>query len=63
MFGSMTVTRTNIYLSDSQLKRMEVLRKKSGGTMAEQVRRAIDLWLDTEEQKLIARYREARKLK
>ena len=52
--------RTNVYLSEAQLKRLEVLRKKSGASMAEQVRRAIDFWLDSEEQKLIARYRETK---
>jgi hypothetical protein len=55
----MTARRTNIYLSDDQLLRMEVLRKTSGGTMAEQVRRAIDLWLDSEEKKLVARHKAA----
>ena len=49
--------RTNIYLTDDQMIRLAVLRKKSGSTMAEQVRRAVDFWLDSEEQKLIARYR------
>jgi len=52
--------RTNIYLTADQMKRLEVLRSKSGSTMAEQVRRAIDFWLDSEEQKLIARYRETK---
>ncbi len=52
--------RTNVYLSEAQLKRLEVLRKKSGASMAEQVRRAVDFWLDSEEQKLIARYRETK---
>ena|ERR1051326_485991 len=49
--------RTNIYLSASQMKRLEVLRKRSGGTMAEQVRRAIDFWLDAEERKIVARHK------
>jgi len=52
--------RTNIYLTADQMKRLEVLRSKSGSTMAEQVRRAIDFWLDSEEQKLVARYKEAK---
>jgi predicted DNA-binding protein len=56
----MEKVRTNIYLSADQMTRLGVLRKKSGLTMAEQVRRAIDFWLDSEEQKLIARYREAK---
>jgi len=52
--------RTNVYLSEAQLKRLEVLRKKSGASMAEQVRRAVDFWLDSEEQKIVARYKEAK---
>ncbi len=56
----MEKVRTNIYLSADQMTRLGVLRKKSGLTMAEQVRRAIDFWLDSEEQKLIARYRETK---
>ena len=43
--------RTNIYLSQEQFKRLAGLRKKSGATMAEQIRRAIDAWLDKEEKK------------
>jgi predicted DNA-binding protein len=43
--------RTNIYLRPDQMKRLEALRKKSGATMAEQIRRAIDAWLDKEEKK------------
>ncbi len=56
----MEKVRTNIYLSADQMKRLEVLRKKSDLTMAEQVRRAVDFWLESEEQKLVARYKEAR---
>jgi hypothetical protein len=55
--------RTNIYLTDDQMKRLEVLRGLSGSTMAEQVRRAVDFWLDSEEQKLIARYRQRQQSK
>ena len=54
----MEKVRTNIYLSADQMTRLGVLRKKSGLTMAEQVRRAIDFWLDSEERKLVARYKE-----
>ncbi len=55
--------RTNIYLTDDQMKRLEILRGFSGSTMAEQVRRAVDFWLDSEEQKLIARYRPTQQTK
>ena len=55
--------RTNIYLTDDQMKRLEILRGFSGSTMAEQVRRAIDFWLDSQEQKLIARYRPTQQTK
>ena len=42
--------RTNIISPPNRLKRLEALRRKSGAPMAEQIRRAIDAWLDREEE-------------
>ena len=57
----MKMHRTNISLSQHQMKRLEVLRKKSGASMAEQIRRAVDTWLDNEERQLVARHKETKK--
>ncbi len=45
------------------MKRLEVLRKQSGASLAEQIRRAVNAWLDSEERLLVARFKEAKKAK
>lgn len=39
------VKRTNIHLPDDQLKRLHALSEKTGATLAELVRRAIEAYL------------------
>ena len=40
--SSMRKRRTNIYLTEEQLKKLEVRKQKTGVPVAEQIRRAID---------------------
>ena len=41
--------RTNIYLTVFQSKKFKALSKKSGYSMAELIRRALDEWLERHE--------------
>jgi predicted DNA-binding protein len=43
--------RTNIYLRPDQVKRLKVISKKTGSSSAELVRRAVDAFLEKEEEK------------
>jgi predicted DNA-binding protein len=38
--------RTNIYLTEIQSKKFKALSKKTGYSMAELIRRALDEWLE-----------------
>lgn len=40
-----TMKRTNIHLSDTQLKQLKALSEKTGAPVAELVRRAVDAYL------------------
>lgn len=40
--------RTNIYLTDSQIDRLAKHSERSGMSVAELVRRAVDIWLGRE---------------
>ena len=37
--------RTNVHLTDSELKQLNILSKKTGLTVAEHIRRAVDEYL------------------
>jgi predicted DNA-binding protein len=43
--------RTNIYLTENQSKKFKALSKKTGYSMAELIRRALDEWLEKQETK------------
>jgi hypothetical protein len=43
--------RTNIYLTEPQMKKFKVISKKMGYPMAELIRRALDEWLGKYEAK------------
>ena len=38
--------RTNIYLTENQSKKFKTISKKTGYSMAELIRRALDEWLE-----------------
>jgi predicted DNA-binding protein len=40
--------RTNIYLTENQMKRLKALSKKKGVSVAELIRRVLDEWLEKE---------------
>jgi predicted DNA-binding protein len=40
--------RTNIYLTENQMKRFKALSKKKGVSVAELIRRVLDQWLEKE---------------
>ncbi|HUU61377.1 MAG TPA: CopG family transcriptional regulator [Acidimicrobiia bacterium] len=44
----MSVTRTQVYLTEEQRRRIDALAEAEGVTMAEIVRRALDAYLDGE---------------
>lgn len=44
----MSATRTQVYLTDDQRQRIDVLAEAEGVTMAEIVRRALDVYLKDE---------------
>jgi len=43
--------RTNIYLTENQSKKFKALSKKTGYSMAELIRRALDEWLEKQRDK------------
>jgi metal-responsive CopG/Arc/MetJ family transcriptional regulator len=43
--------RTNIYLTETQMKKFKAISKKSGYPVAEMIRRALDEWLEKHEKK------------
>ena len=45
------MTRTNIYLTEKQLKKFKAISKKVGLPVAEIIRRAMDEWLEKYEAK------------
>jgi len=45
------MTRTNIYLTEMQLKKFKAISKKAGYPVAEIIRRALDEWLEKYERK------------
>ena len=45
----MSATRTQVYLTTEQRRRIDVLAKAEGVTMAEIIRRALDLYLEDED--------------
>ncbi len=45
------MTRTNIYLTEAQLKKFKAIAKKAGYPIAEIIRRAMDEWLEKYEKK------------
>lgn len=49
MLLSMSATRTQIYLTDEQRRRIDEMAKEMGITMAEVIRRAIDVYLASEQ--------------
>jgi hypothetical protein len=49
--GDKMATRTNIYLSDLQLKKLKSLAKRTDLSLAEHVRRAVDQYLTQLEKK------------
>jgi hypothetical protein len=48
MLCCMPATRTQIYLTEEQRRRLDALAEAEGVTMAEIVRRALDAYLDEE---------------
>jgi len=44
----MSATRTQVYLTDEQRQRIDALAEAEGMTMAEIIRRALDLYLEDE---------------
>src|ERR1700740_765018 len=44
-------TRTNIYLRPDQMKRLKAISKRTGSSAAELIRRAVDAFLEKEEEK------------
>jgi hypothetical protein len=44
----MSVTRTQVYLTDEQRRLIDTLTEAQGVTMAEIIRRALDLYLEAE---------------
>lgn len=44
----MSATRTQVYLTEEQRRRIDQLASSSGVTLAEIVRRALDVYLDAE---------------
>ncbi len=48
----MAATRTQIYLTAEQRERLDALRRRRGGSLAEQVREAVDLYLASEDAEL-----------
>jgi metal-responsive CopG/Arc/MetJ family transcriptional regulator len=45
------MTRTNIYLTEMQMKKFKAISKKAGYPVAEIIRRALDEWLEKYETK------------
>jgi len=45
------MTRTNIYLTEMQMKKFKAIAKKAGYPVAEIIRRALDEWLEKYEGK------------
>jgi hypothetical protein len=45
------MTRTNIYLTETQLKKFKAIAEKAGYPVAEIIRRAMDEWLAKHEKK------------
>ena len=45
------MTRTNIYLTEVQMKKFKAIAKKAGYPVAEIIRRALDEWLEKHEGK------------
>lgn len=43
--------RTNIYLTDPQMKKFKAISKKTGLSVAEIIRRVLDEWLEKNEAK------------
>jgi len=44
--------RTNIYLTEMQMKKFKAISKKAGYPVAEIIRRALDEWLEKYENKV-----------
>lgn len=61
-YRQLMVKQTDIRLSNDQLVRLKALRKKYDVTLTEQIRRAVDSWLESEERKLIERVRAKRSM-
>jgi hypothetical protein len=53
--------RTNIYLTENQMKRFKTLSKEKGVSVAELIRRVLDEWLEKYSKKLLLR-RSGRKI-
>ena len=45
------MTRTNIYLTEAQLTNFKAIAEKAGYPVAEIIRRAMDEWLEQNEEK------------
>jgi len=45
------MTRTDIYLTEDQMKKFKTIAKKAGYPVAEIIRRAMDKWLEKYEEK------------
>jgi len=45
------MTRTNIYLTEMQMKKFKAIAKKAGYPVAEIIRRALDEWLEKYKEK------------
>jgi predicted DNA-binding protein len=43
--------RSNVYLRPDQVKRLRAISAKTGSSSAELIRRAVDMYLETEEKK------------
>ena len=48
MLCCMSATRTQVYLTEEQRKHIDALARAKGVTMAEIIRRALDVYLDRE---------------
>ena len=46
------MTRTNIYLTEMQMKKFKTIAKKAGYPVAEIIRRALDEWLEKYDKKV-----------
>ena len=46
MYNSVTMKRTNIHLTHTEIERLRKAAKETGLTAAEIIRRAVDQWLE-----------------